>query len=220
MQEPIIYWIDLFCGPAGTVTTVGGQAVVQSEFLTSYYGNGQAHDIEKPCPTVTTKDRFAVNYLLYDYSSFTASEIDKPAGTITTTPKHNLVTNEWLTDTQFGRVGQDLEKPSFTLIARMDKKPPYLIQTENGLLGIQVLQDDNETMIKIKRFMALYGIFDIKMRMLIIPELKAIQGFPKDYILKGTKTDQKRFIGNSVETTVAKKIVEANYNSISEYKLR
>ncbi|MFC2110771.1 DNA cytosine methyltransferase, partial [Bacteroidota bacterium] len=117
-------------GPAGTVTTVGGQALVQSEFLTSYYGNGQPHDTRLPCPTVTTKDRFALNYLQYDYSNPTFSAIDQPAGTITTTPKHNLVTNEWLTDTQFGRVGQSLDQPCFTLIARMDKKPPYVISTK------------------------------------------------------------------------------------------
>lgn len=170
--------------PAGTVTTVGNQALVQSEFLASYYGNGKPHNVEEPCPTVTTKDRFA------------------------------LFSNQWLTDTQFGRVGQEIDKPCFTLIARMDKKPPYLIQTENGELGIQILPTDNPTMIKIKEFMALYGIIDIKMRMLFVDELKQIQGFPKNYVLKGTKTDQKKFIGNAVEVNQAKALVEANYQSL------
>jgi len=139
--------------PIGTITTSPNKQIVQSEFLTSYYGNGQPHDIKEPCPTVTTKDRFALNYLLYDYSSFTASSLDQPAGTVTTTPKHNLVSNEWITDTQFSRVGQELDKPCFTLIARMDKKPPYIIQTEKGHLAIEVYKDDNPTMIKIKEFM-------------------------------------------------------------------
>ncbi len=201
-------------GPAGTITTVGNQALVQSEFLTSYYGNGQAHPISEPCPTVTTKDRFALNYLLYDYSKFTVSELEHPAGTITTRPKHNLVSNEWLTDTQFGRIGQKLDKPAFTLIARMDKKPPYLIQTENGELAIKIFEDDNETMIKIKEFMALYGIIDIKMRMLLLYELKLIQGFPKDYILAGNQTEQKKQIGNAVEVHQASAIVEANYTGL------
>lgn len=173
--------------PAGTITTVGGQALVQSEFLTSYYGNGMPHNINQPCPTVTTKDRFA------------------------------LYSNTWLTDTQYNRVGQEITKPCFTLIARMDKKPPYLIQTEKGELGIIIYDSDNETMVKIKEFMALYGIIDIKMRMLLIKELKAIQGFPKDYILKGTKRDQKKFIGNSVETNQAKMLVESNYNSYKKH---
>lgn len=203
--------------PAGTVTTIPHQAIVQSEFLTSYYGNGQPHNTKEPCPTVTTKDRFAVNYLLYDYSKFTASAINEPAGTITTTPKHNLVHNEWLTDTQFGRVGQDLNKPCFTLIARMDKKPPYVIQTEKGELGIEVYKDDNPTMMKIKEFMALYGILDIKMRMLFISELKRIQGFPDDYILQGNQTEQKKQIGNAVEVNQATALIISNTTGIENY---
>lgn len=205
-------------GPAGTITTVGNQALVQSEFLTSYYGNGNAHSTKEPCPTVTTKDRFAVNYLLYDYSKFTASTLEQPAGTVTTIPKHNLVTNEWLTDTQFGRVGQDLNKPCFTLIARMDKKPPYLIQTKKGKLAIQIFKDDNPTMIAIKEFMAMYGIIDIKMRMLLIEELKRIQGFPDDYVLMGNQTQQKKQIGNAVEVHQAIALIEANTIALQQYK--
>ena len=39
--------------------------------------------------------------------------------------------------------------------------------------------------------MSLYGIVDIKMRMLKIQELKRIMGFPEDYILVGTQSEQK-----------------------------
>ena len=41
--------------------------------------------------------------------------------------------------------------------------------------------------------MAKNGIIDIKMRMLDIDELLRIQGFPNGYVLKGTKTNQKKF---------------------------
>lgn len=64
-------------------------------------------------------------------------------------------------------------------------------------------------MAKIKRFMALYGIVDIKMRMLRIPELKRIMGFPPDYVLVGTQADQKKFIGNAVEVNMARVLCEA-----------
>lgn len=57
--------------------------------------------------------------------------------------------------------------------------------------------------------MALYGILDIKMRMLRIPELKMIMGFPKDYVLIGTQAEQKKYIGNAVEVTQAKVNCEA-----------
>lgn len=57
--------------------------------------------------------------------------------------------------------------------------------------------------------MALYNIIDITMRMLKIDELKLIMGFPKDYELIGTQADQKKFIGNAVEVTIARKWCEA-----------
>ena len=38
--------------------------------------------------------------------------------------------------------------------------------------------------------------------MLKVVELKRIQGFPDNYILKGPLNEQKKFIGNSVETGV------------------
>lgn len=65
--------------------------------------------------------------------------------------------------------------------------------------------------------MFLYGISDIKMRMLNIPELKQIQGFPKDYKLIGTKTEQKKFIGNAVEVNQAKALVKTNYEALYNY---
>lgn len=60
-----------------------------------------------------------------------------------------------------------------------------------------------------KEFMVMYGIIDIKMRMLKIPELKKIMGFPEDYVLIGTQADQKKFIGNAVEVTIARAWCEA-----------
>lgn len=63
---------------------------------------------------------------------------------------------------------------------------------------------------KIFAFMALYGIVDIEMRMLRIPELKRIIGFPEDYVLIGTQAEQKKYIGNVVEVKTAKALCEAN----------
>ena len=70
--------------------------------------------------------------------------------------------------------------------------------------------------------MVAYGIVDIKMRMLAVEELLRIQGFPKGYKLVGTQTDKKKFIGNSVEVTTAKRLFEAHHKGLSEHftKLR
>lgn len=66
--------------------------------------------------------------------------------------------------------------------------------------------------------MALYGIVDIKMRMLRIPELKRIMGFPEDYVLVGSQADQKKFIGNAVEVNMARALCAALGNRLLELK--
>lgn len=173
------------------------------------------------------------------YGNGTPSSIDLPTGTITANPKQNLVSVErpWIMDTNFGNVGASVDEPSrvitanrkwhylmnpqfacagrsiedpcFTLIARMDKRPPYLITTETGEIGIEVYESDSPMTIKIKEFMAMYGIIDIKMRMLKVDELKKIMGFPEDYVLIGTKCEQKKFIGNAVEVNMSRVLCES-----------
>lgn len=136
------------------------------------------------------------------------SSVDNPLQTITANRKWHYLMNP-----QFASKGGSIDKPCFTLIARMDKMPPYIVTTEQGI-GIEVYESDSPMTRKIKEFMAMYGIVDIKMRMLKIPELKRIMGFPSDYELKGTKTEQKKFIGNAVEVGMAKALCEALCDSI------
>ena len=64
----------------------------------------------------------------------------------------------------------------------------------------------------------MYGIIDIKMRMLKIIELLLIMGFPADYELIGTQADQKKFIGNAVECTQAQANIEAICKTILNTK--
>ena len=78
-----------------------------------------------------------------------------------------------------------------------------------GEAAIEVYDTDTPATIKIKEFMALYGIIGIKMRMLKIPGLTKIMGFPEDYVLVGTQAEQKKYIGNAVEVTVARCWCEA-----------
>ena len=131
------------------------------------------------------------------------SSIEQPSQTITANRKWHYLMNP-----QFASAGGSVNNPCFTLIARMDKMPPYLVEAEGGI-GIQVTPEDSLMTIKIKEFMALYGIIDIKMRMLRIDELKKIMGFPENYILVGTQADQKKFIGNAVEVNMARVLCEA-----------
>lgn len=205
--------------PAGTITCIDHHA-----FISAYYGNGHNNSLEQPAPTVTTKDRLSLvtsQFLDMQYGNGVAASIDVPANTVTTNPKFNLVTIKpdksfYLMNPQFTSAGGSIEKPCFTLIARMDKMPPYLVATETGKVAIEVYDTDSKMTVKIKEFMAMYGIMDIKMRMLNIPELKRIMGFPDDYVLVGTQADQKKFIGNAVEVNMARVLCEALCRTLIE----
>ena len=206
------------------------------QMLTVYYGNGYNCSIDNPSPTILTRDRCALvtaHFMDNQYGCSKTTSIDQPNGTLTANPKQNLLGCKWLIgnvgqnlnapcrtitanrkhfylmNPQFNCKGSSIEKPCFTLIARMDKMPPYLMQTINGEMKIKINPEDTETMVRLKKICNDNGIIDILMRMLFIQELKRIMGFGDDYILKGTKAEMKKFIGNAVETTQAKVLAES-----------
>lgn len=193
--------------PAPTVTTKDRLALINSVFIDNQYGTGNPTSINQPVGTVTTVPKFNMVFckpwIMNTAFSNIGSSIEQPSQTITANRKWHYLMNP-----QFASAGGSVNNPCFTLIARMDKMPPYLVEAEGGF-GIQITPEDSLMTIKIKEFMVLYGIIDIKMRMLRIPELKRIMGFPDDYILIGPQSDQKKFIGNAVEVNMARVLCEA-----------
>lgn len=271
--------------PAHTIKCKDNHSLVSAKFLAAYYSNGEnVSGIDRPCPTVPTKDRYSlVSPFLANYYSgggqHSSPEVpcpavttvpkqrlvspvfidqqfgqskpagtDQPLGCVTANPKYNLVSvKPWVMNTSFSNVGSQIDEPAqtitanrkwhylmnpqfapssgcgidnpcFTLIAKMDKKPPYLVVTETGDIAIEVYETDSPMVRKIKEFMAAHGIVDIKMRMLKIVELKRIMGFPEDYVLVGTQADQKKFIGNAVEVNMARVLCEALCKRLVELK--
>ena len=214
--------------PAGTITCVDHHA-----FVTAYFGNGYNISIDGPNPTVTTKERHALvsvdlnepmpgvpmdkvtlqtqQFLANEYSGggqIGSIETVNPA--VLCNPKQKIVSAEqFLMNPQYKSDGGGIEKPCFTLIARMDKMPPYLISTEQGELAIEIFEEDSPMTRKIKEFMAIYGIIDVKMHMLNISELKRIMGFPDNYVLIGSQAQQKKYIGNAVEVNMSRVLCEA-----------
>lgn len=214
--------------PAGAVTCVDHHA-----FVTAYFGNGYNSSIEEPNPTVTTKERHALvsvdlnepmpdvpldkvtitskHFIDSQYGNGGASSIETASPTIVNNPKQSIVSAErFLANPySFKSNGGTIEKPCCTLIAHMDKAPLWLVTAEHGEICIAIFENDSPMTRKIKEFMAMYGIIDIKMRMLNIQELKRIMGFPEDYTLIGTQAEQKKFIGNAVEVNMSRVLCEA-----------
>lgn len=203
--------------PSGAITCRDHHA-----FITAYYGNGGCHSIDEPAPTITTHDRLA--FVDLQYGNGTPASLCEPCPTITTNPKQNLVTaiplKPWVMNPQFSSSGGSIDKPCFTLIARTDKRPPYLMTpvVQENTSFASFSPSDTPTMRKIKEFMKLYGIADIYMRMFKISEMKRIMGFPEDYILVGTQSEQKKFIGNAVEVNMARVLCEAIVSKLVEMK--
>ena len=214
--------------PAGTITCVDHHA-----FVTAYFGNGYNSSIDDPNPTVTTKERHALvsvdlnepmpdvpldkvtiqssQFLDSQYGNGGASSIETASPTIVNNPKQSIVTAEHFLANpySFKSNGGTLEKPCCTLIAHMDKAPLWLVTAEHGELGIAIFENDSPMTRKIKEFMAIYGIIDVKMRMLNISELKRIMGFPENYVLIGSQAQQKKYIGNAVEVNMSRVLCEA-----------
>lgn len=205
--------------PAPTILTKDRLSLISPiVFIDQQFGQSRPAGTDKPLGALTANPKYAlVNcqpWVMNTNFNNIGSSIDQPAQTITANRKWHYLMNP-----QFQSAGASVDKPCFTLIAKMDKRPPYLIATECGQMAIEVYETDTPMTVKIKEFMALYGIVDIKMRMLKIPELKRIMGFPEDYILVGTQADQKKYIGNAVEVNMARVLCSALAKRLKELKL-
>jgi DNA (cytosine-5)-methyltransferase 1 len=199
--------------PCPVISCQGRLGIVNAKFLSKYYSghpDSKNKSINEPADTITAIDHHSLvsaNFIQQRNGGnpkHKVVSVERPAQTITANRKWHYLMNP-----QYFNAGGSVENPCFTIIARMDKMPPYLVSTEAGQVAIEVYEADTEPMRKIKEFMALYGIIDIKMRMLKIPELKRIMGFPEDYTLIGTQAEQKKYIGNAVEVNMARVLCEA-----------
>lgn len=174
-----------------------------------FSGGGQHSSVDEPAGAIMAQ-RAKLNlmtaqpYIMNTNYNNVGSSIEAPLPPLMAGRRHYYLVNP----SYFGHA-HPVNEPCPVIIARQDKSPLYLIQIEYADVFIPIYDDDSEVMQDIKVFMALYGISDIKMRMLKVSELLPIQGFPTDYYLFGNQSDQKKFIGNSVHPLVPKFWAEA-----------
>ncbi len=202
--------------PAPTLTTKDRCGFVNPQFfIDKHYGkSSQNQSIDSPAGTIMPNDKHrlveATPFLMPTNFNNTPNSVEDPAPTITADRHWCYIVNP-----SHGGHATSADAPCPVIVARQDKAPLYLVsthllRTENADdFYIVVFEGDSEAMIRIKEFMAAYGIVDIKMRMLRVLELLNIQGFPKGYKLEGNQADQKKFIGNSVVPLVVQKWTES-----------
>ena len=200
--------------PCGTLTTEPKTNLVSAEFLMPTNYDNEPSSLDDPAPTITAnrKWHYVVStepWLLTNMHGNTGTPLDQPAPTLLTGTHHYLL------NPQFKSAGGSVDDACFTLIAKMDKRPPSLVTVEPETEGdpqivfvdpVFFKDESVDVLTRIRVFMAVYGIRDIYMRMLNIGELKRIQGLnivgEPDYILEGPKDQQKKQIGNAVEPHV------------------
>lgn len=220
--------------PSPTILTKDRLLLIAPVFIDQQYGQSKPASANQPLGCVTANPKYALvtPWLMNTNFSNVGSSLEQPAQTITANRKHHYLMNP-----QYQSAGSSIDNPCFTLIARMDKTPPYFISTKHGVYAFhnyygwlsEVIQKrpvfifkDVDSLCppiwKIINFMVLYQIVDIKMRMLKIPELKRIMGFPEDYVLIGTQAEKKKYIGNAVEVNMARVLCEAVSRKLRELR--
>lgn len=204
--------------PAPTLGTRDTAAVIQPCFvLRDYTGWGNHSSVEQPIGTLLTTPKANLvtcqPFIMNTGFSNAPTSIDAPLNVITANRKYQYIINP-----SHGGHSTSIDAPCPVVIARQDKAPLYLVVSEQGDIAIRYEESDSECMMKIKEFMVLYRIVDIKMRMLKVLELLRIQGFPAGYILEGSQQDQKKFIGNSVVPHVVKCWASAMVTKIESHK--
>lgn len=218
-------------GPADTLTTKDRMALVRAHWLDKNYSGPHNHSsIDQPAGSIVTNDKHALmqahSWIMPTSYTNVGKSLEEPCPTLLASRKHHYLVNP-----QFHNKGNSVDVPAPTLIAGMGKRPLSLVTvstipdaadtnhlavTDAGGLAIVIYENDSPYTRQIKELMAELGIVDIKMRMLKVPELKLIQGFPRNYYLAGNQSDQKKFIGNSVPPRIPRAMVEANAMAMQE----
>lgn len=190
--------------PAPTLTTKDRLALV-TPFIYRDFKSATNRSVFEPSGAVLTVPKMSLCSAFLLPSSFDngARAVTEPAPTILASRKHINIASAFIVNPSFGSNGHSVFHPAPTVIAKQKSWPLSLASAiGDGSPKWEIKDTDSAAMVELKTYMKENGIADVFMRMLKVKELKLIQGFPPDYVLKGPVNEQKKFIGNSVETSV------------------
>jgi DNA (cytosine-5)-methyltransferase 1 len=189
--------------PGPTLPCNDSVYIINTQFIDKYYsGPHNNSSLQEPLGTILNTPKSALltakqgQFSFIDSTNFTnvPSSGDEPLPAITASRHWPYILNP-----SHGGHTHDIGEACPTIVASQHKAPLYLVMVEEGKFAIRIFETDSKAVVMLKQFMAMYGIIDIKMRMLRVDELLRIQGFPNDYVLAGSQEEQKKHIGNSVE---------------------
>lgn len=187
--------------PLGTVVSGGGKAGLIAAFLARNNGTtvgkeNPGRDLERPAGTITETDTHGLAAVFLDKlhgSARAGVPVDEPCPTVAAGGGrgggHAALVAAFLIK-YYGTGGQ------WAKLA--DSEPMHTIVAK-ARMGLVTVEIDGEE----------WAIVDIGMRMLTPRELARAQGFPEDYVLTGTKSQQIARIGNSVSPPPARALIEA-----------
>lgn len=179
--------------PLGTVVASGGKFALVAAFLNKHYGGVVGQSLHQPLGTVTKVDHHSLAAVFL--TKFRANSVGQGLGE----PLHTVTAGAGGAGGHFGLVAAFLLKYYGTALG----------QPLNAPLGA-ITSRDRFSLVLVRIAGVEYAIADILMRMLAPHELAWAQGFPRDYILTGTKSERVAKIGNSVCPPVAEALVRAN----------
>jgi DNA (cytosine-5)-methyltransferase 1 len=203
--------------PSPAITAADKLGIAKPEFfIDKHYNSTQNQSVDQPAGTIMPNDKHrlveAVPFVMPTSYDNKPKSVDEPSPTIQATRRHHYIVNP-----SHGGHSTSVDAPCPVIVARQDKAPLYYVQVQEGKVSIAIYDTDSQPAIRIKQFMAAFGLVDIKMRMLRVHELLKIQGFPEGYQLAGNQSDQKKFIGNSVVPLVVKVWAEALADRLNDH---
>lgn len=200
--------------PMPTVVGTGNGAQLVAATLAKFYGTAKTSDIKQPLGTVTSgggKFGLVAMHLAKHYGGVIGTRLDQPLGTISGRdsqgPTAAHLALDQIPDERTSRVVEfmraHLGQPIGT---RKGRSTVQRIELDAG----SIVSRGGNSMLVVDVAGERYAVVDIGLRMLQPAELAVAQGFPIDYRLVGTKTQQIAKIGNSVPPPVVRALVEAN----------
>ncbi|WP_437187791.1 DNA cytosine methyltransferase [Planctomicrobium sp. SH668] len=193
-----------------TITTVDHHALTvpyMVQFDNASGNERRVRSVEDPAFTFVTKanQAVAVPYVLprqgfYDHHALKRCRgVEEPLPTITASHVPGAVVVPFLSQYYGNGDGSSIHAPIPTIVTK-DRHALVTAIIDPACQSIPLAT--TPAMAKLLATMAELGVADIGFRMLKNHELSAAQGFPADYIFKGTATQITRQIGNSVSPNV------------------